>query len=126
MDLRSRRLALAVGFFLSAAIPFQYLPIDIRQRNLHALVAWNVNAGDSSHLLLQFRASSLKFSLRLKLETRNPLLALLLLMLGVFTTDNHYNSIAPNYLAVFTTRLYRGTYFHDLPSSFFIEENVIK
>src|SRR5436309_13753794 len=27
-------------------------PIDVRQRNLHTLIAWNINAGDSSHLLL--------------------------------------------------------------------------
>src|SRR6266566_6678804 len=31
-------------------------PKNVRQRNLHAFVAWDVNAGDSSHLLLQFRA----------------------------------------------------------------------
>jgi hypothetical protein len=59
-------------------------PIDVRQRNLNALVAWNVNAGDSSHLFLQ--------------------LPLLLFMLGVFATDNHYNTIAANDFAVLTTR----------------------
>src|SRR6266699_5864998 len=28
-------------------------PVNVRQRNLHALIPWNVNAGDSSHVSLQ-------------------------------------------------------------------------
>src|SRR5215467_418891 len=67
-------------------------PIDVRQRNLNAFVAWNVNAGDSSHLSLQ--------------------LPLLLFMLGVFATDNHHNTLPADDLAVLTAWFNRGAYFH--------------
>src|SRR5438034_6613598 len=48
--------------------------------------------------------------------TRRSCLTLPLFMLWIFTTDNHYDTIATDYLAVFTTWFYRCTYFHDMPS----------
>src|SRR5713101_5310386 len=48
--------------------------------------------------------------------TGRPCLTLSLFMLWIFTTDNHYDTIAADYLAVFTTRFYRCAYFHVMPS----------
>src|SRR6266581_1385545 len=62
--------------------------VDIRQRNLHTFVTRNVNPGNSSHLSLQC-------------------LPLLLLMLGVFATNDHYNTLAADDLAVLTTWFHR-------------------
>jgi hypothetical protein len=49
-------------------------------------------------------------------STDNPHLALSLLMLRILATDNHYYAIAPDYLAMLTTRFYRGAHFHGCPA----------
>jgi hypothetical protein len=41
-------------------------------------------------------------------------LTLLLFVLRIFAAHHHYHAIAANDFAVFTTRFYRGTYFHEL------------
>src|SRR5579875_2446655 len=82
--------------------------VDIAQRNFHTLLTWNVNAGNSSHLSLQLRVQAI-------LNNDSRLLALPLLVLGVFTTDHHHNTIASNHSTVFATRFHCGKYFHDSP-----------
>jgi hypothetical protein len=62
----------------------------------------------STPAILAIFPSSFEFELqiwsRLKLETRNSILALLLFMLWILATDNHHNTIAADYLAVLATR----------------------
>jgi hypothetical protein len=41
-------------------------PINVAQRNFHALFAWDINAGDSSHVFLQLRIT--RFNTALKRE----------------------------------------------------------
>jgi hypothetical protein len=35
-------------------------------------------------------------------------------MLRIFATNDHHHAVAPDDLAMFTTRFYRGAYFHEL------------
>ena len=51
-----------------------------------------------------------------------PILALLLLVLGI-NTDDHYAALAANDLALLADRLYRRSYLHDILPPFLIVRN---
>src|SRR5262249_23312177 len=72
-------------------LPAQRLadPVDVRERNLHPLVAREVDACDTSHGL-----------------------ALPLLVLGVVRADHAHDALAPDDLALVTNLLDRRSHFH--------------